>query len=80
MVSNEVFVGAGAMATLVPECDIFLDERKLIEELQDIKLTSDDFQNVTDNNINTLLHDSEEEEEEDDYCTDENFGMTGIGN
>ena len=26
MVSNEVFIGAGAMVTMAPECDIFLDE------------------------------------------------------
>ena len=26
MVSNKVFIGAGAMVTMAPECDIFLDE------------------------------------------------------
>ena len=59
-------------------CDILLDERKLVEEMQSVNLTTDDFIQVTDNNITTLLHDTEEEHEYDAYCSDENFDLTGF--
>ena len=55
-------------------CDVLLDEMKLVEGLKDIDLTQEDFINVSDSNIDTLL--DEEESEEDDYCNDENFEMT----
>ena len=57
-------------------CDVLLDEMKLVEGLKDIDLTQEDFINVSDSNIDTLL--DEEESEEDDYCNDENFEMTGF--
>tara|TARA_Y100000590_G_C15743619_1_gene1021204 strand:+ start:347 stop:4927 length:4581 start_codon:yes stop_codon:yes gene_type:complete len=57
-------------------CDIILDERKLFDELQDIKLTKDDFISVTDKNIDSLLESDELSENE--YCTDDNFEMTGF--
>ena len=61
-------------------CDILLDERKLVEGLQDINLTADDFIEVTESNINNLLEDSDEENMiEDDYCDDDNnFDMSGF--
>ena len=55
-------------------CEILLDEKKLIQEMEDINLTKDDFIDVTDTNIKTLL---EIESEEDDYCNDENFELSG---
>ena len=55
-------------------CEILLDEKKLIQEIEDINLTKDDFIDVTDTNIKTLL---EIESEEDDYCNDENFELSG---
>ena len=42
--------------------------------MEDINLTKDDFIDVTDTNIKTLL---EIESEEDDYCNDENFELSG---
>ena len=56
-------------------CDILLDEQKLMEEISNIDLTQDDFINVTDNNIETLLE-GDSYEEEDYYCNDENFEMS----
>ena len=58
-----------------------LDNNKIVvggngEGLKDIDLTQEDFINVSDSNIDTLL--DEEESEEDDYCNDENFEMTGF--
>ena len=58
-------------------CNIYLDERKLNEELKDINLTSDDFIEVTDKNIDYLLK-GEEEEEYVEGCQDEDFDMTGF--
>tara|TARA_Y100000768_G_scaffold386546_2_gene375227 strand:- start:2232 stop:2606 length:375 start_codon:yes stop_codon:yes gene_type:complete len=58
-------------------CDILLDEQKLMEEISNIDLTQDDFINVTDKNIETLL-DDDSYEEEDYYCNDENFEMSGF--
>ena len=58
-------------------CDILLDEQKLIEEMQNISLTTDDFISVTDTNIDNLLKDDSDEEEEDDFCSDENFELSG---
>jgi len=57
-------------------CDILLDEEKLIEEMQNISLTKDDFINVTDTNIDNLLKD-DSDEEEDDFCSEENFELSG---
>ncbi len=49
-------------------CDILLDEEKLLRELDDIGETEDDYIEVTENNIDTLL-----QEEEDDDCMDDDF-------
>ena len=57
-------------------CDILLDEEKLIKEMKSIDLTQDDFIEVTNKNIDSLLEDNEEEYH-DDYCTDENFQLSG---
>ena len=51
-------------------CDILLDEDKLIQEMSDIQLTQDDFIEVTDTNISSLL---KEKEYEDEYCSDDDF-------
>jgi DNA-directed RNA polymerase II subunit RPB1 len=58
-------------------CSILLDERKLLEQMSDINLTKDDFINVSDNNINSLLND-EEDEEYDENCMDDDFEMSGF--
>jgi DNA-directed RNA polymerase II subunit RPB1 len=57
-------------------CDIFLDEEKLISELESIDSTKEDYIEVTDSNINNLLKDDSEEEEEDEYCGDDNFSFS----
>jgi len=54
-------------------CDILLDEEKLIREMNSIDLTPEDFIEVTDDNITTLLGD---DEDDDDFCSDENFGFS----
>ena len=58
-------------------CDILLDEQKLIEEMQNISLTTDDFISVTDTNIDNLLKHETDEEDEDYFCSDENFELSG---
>ena len=50
-------------------CDILLDEEKLISEMQNINQTVEDFVEVSDNNIDSLI----EGDESDDYCNDDNF-------
>ena len=57
-------------------CNILLDERKLMEELESINLSQDDFISITDKNIDTLLKD--DSDEEDYYCNDESFEMSGF--
>ena len=42
-------------------CNIYLDERKMIEELNDINYTMDDFIEVSDNNISSLLVSQEDQ-------------------
>ena len=59
-------------------CNILLDERKLLEQMSDINLTKDDFIEVSDNNINSLLQGGEEEEDYDEHCLDEDFEMSGF--
>ena len=55
-------------------CDIFLDEEKMIKEMNEINITSDDFINVTDKNIDNLLEDENEDiSKYSDYCDDDNF-------
>ena len=55
-------------------CDIFLDEEKMIKEMSEINMTSDDFINVTDKNIEQLLEDETEDiSKYSDYCDDESF-------
>ena len=58
-------------------CNIYLDERKMIEEMKNINLTTDDFIEVSDNNIDTLLQ-GDEESNEDENCMDDDFEMTGF--
>ena len=54
-------------------CVIFiLDEEKLISEMSDINQTVDDFIEVTENNIESLIE-GDDDELEDEYCNDENF-------
>ena len=53
-------------------CDILLDEEKLISEMSDINQTVDDFIEVTENNIESLIE-GDDDELEDEYCNDENF-------
>jgi len=76
-VSSNIMMGQTIKAG-TSMCNILLDERKLIEQMNDINLTTDDFIAVSDNNINSLLHDEEEEEEYDENCLDEEFEMTGF--
>ena len=55
-------------------CDIFLDEEKMIKGMNEINITSDDFINVTDKNIDNLLEDDNEDiSKYSDYCDDDNF-------
>ena len=55
-------------------CDIFLDEEKMIKELNEINITQEDFINdVTDQNIDTLLKDDDDIEKYSEYCEDDNF-------
>jgi len=49
-------------------CDILLDEEKLLRELDSIGETEDDYIEVSDNNIDTLL-----QEDEDEDCMDDDF-------
>ena len=51
-------------------CDILLDEEKLLDELGNIDETIEDFIEVSENNIDSLLGG---DEDEDDYCNDDNF-------
>ena len=56
-------------------CDILLDEGKLIEGLQNINFTPDDFIGITEKNIDALL-DGEQDEEDDEggeYCNDDDL-------
>ena len=57
-------------------CDILLDERKLMEEIETLDLDQDDSIHITDKNIEKLLEDSSYDE--DDYCNDESFEMSGF--
>ena len=54
-------------------CDIYLDEEKLIKELNEINLTKEDFIEVTDANIESLL---KHESDDDEYCDDESFSFS----
>jgi len=54
-------------------CDIILDEEKLMESLQSTDLTQDDFIEVTDKNIDSLL---EEDEDNEMYCSDDKFSFS----
>ena len=75
-VSSNIMMGQTIKAG-TSMCNILLDERKLIEQMNDINLTTDDFIEVSDNNINSLLNE-EGEEESDENCLDEEFEMTGF--
>ena len=49
---------------------LFLDEEKLVNELSTINETQEDYINVTENNIDTLM---QNEDDDDEYCNDDNF-------
>jgi DNA-directed RNA polymerase II subunit RPB1 len=53
-------------------CGILLDEEKLIAEASNMDITEDDFIEVTENNIDTLL-DHDDLDEEDDGCENDDF-------
>ena len=57
-------------------CNIYLDEEKLVKELQGISSTKEDFIEVTDKNINNLLKIESDEDDDDDYCTEEDFSFS----
>ena len=62
-------------------CNIYLDEKKMIQELNDINYTTDDFIEVSDNNINSLLTSEEnisEYDEDEEGCKDEDFDVSGF--
>ena len=50
-------------------CDILLDEEKLVSEMTNISETVEDFIDVSENNIDSLL----DLDEEDEYCDDDSF-------
>jgi DNA-directed RNA polymerase II subunit RPB1 len=52
--------------------EIYMDEEKLIELLQDIDYTADDFATVSEKNVETLL----ETESEDEDCLDTDFDFS----
>ena len=54
-------------------CDLLLDEEKLVQEMENIQLTEDDFHEVGDHNINDLM---DIHSEDDDYCNDEDFSFS----
>jgi DNA-directed RNA polymerase II subunit RPB1 len=54
-------------------CEIILDEEKLMESIQSIDFTKDDFMEVTDNNIDSLLKVDDEDEL---YCSDDKFSFS----
>ena len=56
--------------------DVLLDEEKLVSELENINETVEDYLEITDNNIDTLMNDPEEQDDEDNYCNDDNFDFT----
>ena len=53
-------------------CDILLDEQKLIESLENINQTAEDFIEVSENNIDSLM----EDDNEYDYCNDDDFNFS----
>ena len=53
-------------------CDILLDEEKLIDSLSNINQTAEDFIEVSENNIDSLM----EDDNEYDYCNDDDFNFS----
>ena len=53
--------------------ELILDEEKLFESLQSIGLTQEDFLEVTDTNIDSLL---KEEDDDELYCSNEHFSFS----
>ena len=53
--------------------ELILDEEKLFESLQSTGLTQDDFMEVTDTNIDSLL---KEEDDDELYCSNEHFSFS----
>lgn len=54
-------------------CDILLDEEKLISEMSNISETIEDFIEVSENNIDTLM---QIKENDDEYCDDDQFNFS----
>ena len=72
-VSSNIMMGQ-VINAVTGMCDIFLDEEKMIKELNEINITQEDFINdVTDQNIDTLLKDDDDIEKYSEYCEDDNF-------
>ena len=53
-------------------CDILLDEEKLIDSLSNINQTVEDFIEVSENNIDSLM----EDENENEYCNEDDFNFS----
>jgi hypothetical protein len=62
MVGQTIHSGTGL-------CDIFLDEEYLMNELKQLEISEDDFQDVDEKDIEFLLN----PEDEDGECNDNNF-------
>ena len=54
-------------------CDLFLNEEKLIQEIDNINISQEDFIDVTDKNINTLLENEDDTTLYNEYCEDDSF-------
>jgi DNA-directed RNA polymerase II subunit RPB1 len=54
-------------------CDILLDEEKLVQEMGNISETIEDFIDVSENNIDSLL---DLDEDDDEYCNDDDFAFS----
>ena len=54
-------------------CDLFLNEEKLIQEMDNINISQEDFIDVTDKNINTLLENEDDTTLYNEYCEDDSF-------
>jgi len=51
-------------------CSVLLDEEKLIQEMENIQFTKEDFIEVSESNIDVILQD---DDLDDEYCNDDNF-------
>jgi len=51
---------------------IYLDEEKLLQELENLNINTEPITSVTDKNIDSLMDD----DDDDEYCDDEAFKMS----